>query len=54
MRTRYIQELESVRQGLVRMGETTVSLLAEALNAGADPKPGPSAKASELEAQTDH
>jgi phosphate transport system protein len=54
MRTHYIQELESVRQNLVRMGETTLSLLAEGLSAMADPRPGSSARASELEAQTDH
>ena len=54
MRTHYVEELESVRQDLVRMGETTLSLLTEALSAVADPRPGPSAKASELEAQTDH
>ncbi len=54
MRAHYVQELESVRQSLVQMGETTLSLLAEALSAMADPRPGPAAKASELEAQTDH
>ena len=54
MRTNYVQELESVRQNLVEMGETTLALLAEALSAVANPSPGPSAKASELEAQTDH
>lgn len=36
------------------MGETTLSLLAEALSAIADPTPDPSARASELEVQTDH
>src|SRR6202051_2028623 len=54
LRAHYIQELESVHQSLVQMGETTLSLLAEALSAIADPRPGPSARASELEAQTDH
>jgi phosphate transport system protein len=54
VRVHYVQELESVRQNLVQMGETTLSLLAEALSAIADPRPGPSARASELEAQTDH
>ena len=53
-RIHYGQELESVRQSLVQMGETTLSLLGEALDALADPRPGPAAKASELEAQTDH
>lgn len=54
LRAHYGQELESLRQSLVQMGETTLSLLAEALSAVADPKPGPAARASELEAQTDH
>jgi len=54
MRAVYVQELESVRQNLVEMGETTLSLLAEALDAIADPRPDPSPKASELEARTDH
>jgi phosphate transport system protein len=54
MRTHYIRELESVRQNLIQMGETTLSLLAEALRAVADPNAGSSAIASELEAQTDH
>jgi phosphate transport system protein len=54
MRTHYVQALESVQQNLVQMGETTLSLLAEALSTVADPSPGPSARASELEAQTDH
>jgi phosphate transport system protein len=53
LRTHYVQELESVRHNLVRMGETTLSLLDEALSV-ADPNPGPAARASELEAQTDH
>ena len=54
MRAHYVQELESVRQQLVEMGETTLSLLAEALATVAEPKPDRTAKASELEAQTDH
>ena len=54
MRAHYVQELESVQQNLVLMGETTVSLLAAALSAMADPRPGLSARAGELEAQTDH
>lgn len=54
LRAHYDQELESVQQNLVKMGETTLALLAEALNALADPRPGPSANASDLEAQTDH
>ncbi len=54
MRTRYAGELESVRHNLISMGETTVALLAEALRAVVDPSPGCAARASELEAQTDH
>ena len=54
MRAAYVQELGSVRQNLVEMGETTLSLLAEALDAIADQRPDPSPKASELEARTDH
>jgi phosphate transport system protein len=54
MRTQYITELESVRKNLVQMGETAISLLAGATNAVADPDFGFSARASELEAQTDH
>jgi phosphate transport system protein len=54
MRTHYFNELEAVRQNLVQMGETTSALLAEALSAVANPNPGPSARASELEAKTDH
>jgi len=53
-RIHYDQELASVRRSLVQMGETTLALLAEALSALADPRPGPAARASELEAQTDH
>jgi phosphate transport system protein len=54
MRTRYVGELESVRQNLIAMGETTSALLAEAFRAVVDPSPDCAAKASELEAQTDH
>jgi phosphate transport system protein len=36
------------------MGETAVSLLGEALHTVADPNPASAARASELEAQTDH
>jgi phosphate uptake regulator len=54
MRTHYVSELESVRQNLIQMGETTISLLSEAINALADPSSGPFVRASELEAQTDH
>jgi phosphate transport system protein len=54
LRAHYVEELESLRQDLVQMGETTLSLLAEALSAVANPNPGPAARASELEARTDH
>ena len=54
LRIQYDRELESVRQNLVQMGDTSLALLAEALSLVADPRPGPAAKASELEAQTDH
>jgi phosphate transport system protein len=49
-----MEELESVRQNLIQMGETTISLLAEANRAVADPNARPSPRASELESQTDH
>jgi phosphate transport system protein len=54
MRTHYVGELESVRQNLIQMGETTISLLAEAIRAVVDPNSDPSERASELESQTDH
>jgi len=54
MRTNFVRELESVRENVVEMGETTLSLLGEALSAVASPRPGSSEKASELEARTDH
>ncbi len=54
MRTHYVSELGAVRKNLVEMGETTASLLAEALQAVVEPNRGPSERASELEAQTDH
>src|SRR5271157_1857207 len=53
-RTHYVSELESVRQNLIEMGETTISLLAEATGAVVNPNSASSARASELEAQTDH
>jgi phosphate transport system protein len=53
LRTHYFEELEAVRQNLVQMGETTITLLAEAVKAVANPSPGPSENASEMEAQTD-
>jgi phosphate transport system protein len=54
MRTQYVNELESVRRNLVEMGETTVSLLNEAIRTVVDPNPESAARASELEARTDH
>jgi phosphate transport system protein len=54
IRLHYVEELESVRKNVVEMGETTLSLVAEALRSVAEPARGPSAKASELEARTDH
>ena len=54
IRTHYVHELESVRQNLIQMGETTLALLAEAARTFADPHTSPSEEASELEAQTDH
>ena len=54
MRTRFEEELESVRKNLIQMGETTIALISEALRAVVEPNPDRSARASELEAQTDH
>ena len=54
MRTHFVDELESVRKNFVQMGETTIALFAEALQAAVAPNPERSARASELEAQTDH
>jgi phosphate transport system protein len=54
MRTQYVMELESVRQNLIRMGETTGALLGEALRAAVEPNPAALERASELESQTDH
>lgn len=54
MRIRFDAELESVRKNLVQMGETTLALLTEALTAVVEPEARRSARASELEALTDH
>jgi|SRR5579862_459560 len=54
MRSRYVSELESVRQNLIAMGETTIELLGEALRSVNDPNSDSAARASELEARTDH
>src|SRR6516164_9573841 len=53
VRTHYLSELEAVRKNLVQMGETTLLLLAEALHVVGDSSRGASARARELEAQTD-
>jgi len=52
-RQNYVNELESVRQNVARMGDTTIALLGEAtrLISGSSDS---AARASELEAQTDH
>jgi phosphate transport system protein len=54
MRTQYALELESVHQNLIRMGETTLLLLGEALRAAVEPSAASLERASELESQTDH
>jgi phosphate transport system protein len=54
MRARYAGELDAVRQNLIAMGETTMALLAEGLRSVVDPSPEGAARASELEARTDH
>jgi len=54
MRSHYVSELESVRQNLIAMAETTNELLGEALRSVVDPNPDSAARASELESQTDH
>lgn len=53
-RTHYLQELESVRQNLIQMGETTVTLLSEAIRTVSGDDSGSAERASELEAKTDH
>jgi phosphate transport system protein len=54
MRIHFVDELESVRKNFIQMGETTISLFAEAQRAIIEPNADPSERASELEAQTDH
>ena len=53
-RTQYDEELESVRQNLIQMGETAEALLSEALRSVTEAGPHSLAKASELESRTDH
>lgn len=54
MRTHYVEELESVRENLTRMGDATILLLEQAISTVADPNTEPSERASELESRTDH
>jgi len=53
-RALYMQELESVRQNLIQMGETTTALLSEAIHAVSGGDSASAEHASELEAKTDH
>jgi phosphate transport system protein len=53
-RTQYLEELESVRQNLIQMGETTLALLTEAILTVSRRDSGSVERASELEAKTDH
>jgi len=53
-RTHLVQELESVRQSLIQMGETTLALLTEAILTVSGGDSGSAERASELEAKTDH
>jgi len=48
-----MMELDAVRQNLIQMGETTISLFEQALRAVQEPNPDLLAAARELEAQTD-
>jgi phosphate transport system protein len=50
----YMQELESVRQDLIQMGETTIALLTEAIQTVSGGDSDSAERASELEARTDH
>jgi phosphate transport system protein len=53
-RTLYMQELESVRQHLIQMGETATALLTEAIRAVSVGGSASAERARELEAKTDH
>lgn len=53
LRTHYVNELAAIRQSLVQMGETTLELVAEALKVLSDSPRASSARASDLEKQTD-
>jgi phosphate transport system protein len=52
-RIHYVLELESVRQNLIQMGETTIALLTEVLHALSGGDSGSAERASALETQTD-
>lgn len=54
MRTHFVNELESVRQELIEMGETTMSLLDEVIRAVVNNDADAAERASEIESQTDH
>lgn len=49
-----MEQLESVRQNPIQMGETTTALLTEAIQAVSKGDSGAAERASELEAKTDH
>jgi phosphate transport system protein len=53
-RIHYEQELESLRQDLIHMGETTTALLTEAIQTISGGDAELAERASELEAKTDH
>ena len=53
-RTHYLAELESVRRNFVEMSETVLTLFDDAVMTVLEPNPDSLAKASELEAETDH
>jgi phosphate transport system protein len=53
-RTHYLAELDLVRQNLLEMGETVLTLFDEAVMTVSEPNGDRLAKASELEAETDH
>jgi phosphate transport system protein len=54
LRKHFVEELEAVRQNLIKMGVNTIALLAEADRAIAGAHGDTAEHASELEAQTDH
>jgi phosphate transport system protein len=53
-RLQYVQELESLRHDIIRMGSTAMFLLGEAFHAVSGDGAGSTERASELESQTDH